>query len=83
MWELNCDFKYWFLVCKAGYLTIKCIVVAIYRSLSSSLAEFCDQFNILMQMLHEENCDILIPGDFNNDWMRKDNIYMNRVENIF
>lgn len=55
------------------------MMVAVYRSPSSSASDFCDVFEEVIEEICEQNCDIIVTGDFNIDWS-KNSFYKNRIE---
>lgn len=68
--EKNYDLKYWMLFCNATYDKYDIIIGAIYRSPSYSESEFCDIFEQTIEEICDNDCDILIAGDFNIDWKK-------------
>lgn len=78
-YEIKEDSKYWILWCLAKYKSIKILISAIYRSPSCQPAEFCDKFGETLEEICEQNCDVLITGDFNIDWS-KDSFYKQQIE---
>ena len=55
------------------------IIIAVFRSPSGSKAEFCDNFQDIVEDIFERNNDILIIGDFNID--RKNDFCASKLEN--
>lgn len=75
------DSKYWISVHIAKCNKIRFLVMAVYRSPSSHIAEFCESFEELIEEICEQNCDIIIAGDFNIDW-NKNEFYKSKIQNI-
>lgn len=75
------DSKYWILCCTARYKNSKICISAIYRSPSSQSSDFCEKFGEALEEICEQNCDIIITGDFNIDWSR-DGFYKQQIERL-
>ena len=74
------DNKHWFSVYTAKFGKTSLIIIAVYRSKSGSKAEFCDNFQDIVEEMCERNNDILIVGDFNID--RKNDFYASKLESV-
>lgn len=79
--EKTVDSKIWLLACKCKYNDIDIVIVAIYRSPSSSERDFCNFFKENIEILAESANDLIIAGDFNIDW-RKNDRYKREIESF-
>lgn len=75
------DSNYWMSAYVAKHEQVRFIIMAVYRSPSSNKSDFSQAFEDILEEVCEENCDIVIAGDFNIDWNR-DEFYKEKMENI-
>lgn len=80
--EKSSDYNYWISAYKATMKNNQFVIVAVYRSPSSSEVEFCQVFEQVMEEICEAQYDIIIAGDFNIDWC-KEETYKKRLECAF
>lgn len=71
MSEQVVESKSWILTCKCQHSNKEIIIVAVYRSPSSSEREFCQLFSETLDTLNDINKNVIIAGDFNIDWKKK------------
>lgn len=80
--KIQKDGVYWFMLIKIKIGNETCLLGCLYRSPSSSFNDFFDEFEEWAEQYFNESCKCIIVGDFNTDYLKGTDRYVNRFKSF-